>query len=169
MSDQLRAAITRIGALTYAQLRGLTTRGDPELRSLLDALDADELATAQQVIALLLDLLQPLPQRKRDADGDPIARGAVEVKAIPRQTASGATVTSRYVYIRLWHTRGGADRRDRRLKSVYVRDSRKLAAALDELTARSAHDERAALESAILDAYHAGQLDQFVAAFNATR
>ena len=133
---------------------------------------------AEQVIDLLYNAMKPKARRRRAAIGDsapaarpPIARGSVTVKTIPRRRnrieADGSITTEtiyyRYVYIQMTETAGGLDGVQTHQRSIYIRQSRGLAFALDTADP----DDRAALKRRILDAYHDRTLDQLVGQYAA--
>lgn len=119
------------------------------------ALSDDDLRTVQGVAEALHRALAPQLQRRHTAEGQPEARGTVQLKTIPRKKLNLSTmevethIYGPYVYIRLWATGGDVDRRTSRLKSIYIPNSKALALAYQ------AGDVTAA---AILDAYHNGTI-----------
>lgn len=80
-------------------------------------------AIVRDQAAMLRDALAPQEYRKRTVDGYILAQGTLQVKYIPRlklnpDTGQLETVLhGPYLYLRVWATGGGRDRRQKRLKN----------------------------------------------------
>lgn len=95
--------------------------------------------------ATLRDALAPREYRKRTMDGFVLAQGTIQTKYIKRMSfhldgtpwidpdtgEQGFKIHGPYLYLRVWATGGGKDRREKRLKNKYI-GHKKLAIAFEE-------------------------------------
>src|SRR5574341_802777 len=136
-----------------------------------DDLNETDLTTLIQTARLLRQALQPVEQRKKRVDketgeGQPVARGTVQIKRIRRQIVNSGTgerewrLYGPYLYIRTFASGGGRRTDETRLNNTYL--GRQLLAELfEELPQRS--PERKALTLDILEGYKNGTLDEVYA------
>jgi hypothetical protein len=176
----LTDALAMLGALTHDELTDLIDalddddhvagvylrrKGNPPIPPLTIWAQVARLSTADRaIIRAAAQLLRATlaPNRRTDANGQTLACGTIEAKFITRPRVNWETKEVEilphgpYLYYRTWATGANHNRRGRRLTNQYI--GRKELAILYAATEPDS-PERRALEARIIDAYHAGTLD----------